>query len=308
MTGGVTSSYTTAIGTKGQQEDKVRAVVPGEFSKKHLILCFRVMYSPPSEYGSSFTTKRSRKMSYYNQIKIRDEKLKRFSKGHSVDKHALDDPLQRGNNNRPQWVHEKVELDKKLRRKSQNKIENDVSRSEAPGEQGRDEDDLLIDNLKRTLSTLQTPQHHASEGEVALHLTRIIDTKRSKPEQSWPTHHLPTAGGNNSPWNRQRHKSELTFAHKKHPKPKALIKSLARRRKCNIVQDLGANERERYVQLVSSARQRENGNISGIESFVKTSTSGAEHAPREVFAEEAARQSRKEWYNDALRGQFLKSS
>ena len=248
-------------------------------------------------------------MSYYNQIKLRDEKLKHFSKEYGVGKHALDDPLQKGNDNRPYWIHEKVELEKKSRRKSRKEIESDLPRSEALGEKGRDEDDLLIDNLKRTLSTLhiyQKPQHHASEGEVALHLTRITDTKRSNPEQSWPTHHLPTAEGNNSPWNRQRHKSELTYAHKKHPKPKALIKNLARRRKGNIVQDLGANERERYVQLVSSARQRENGNINSIESIV--SNLGSEHVPREDFAEEAARESRKKWYNDVFCGQFLDSS
>ena len=102
----------------------------------------------------------------------------------------------------------------------------------------------------------QLPQDHASEGQVLMHIARINDTKKSKQHYSWPRHNLPTSNNSNAVWNQQRHKSEYTFRHVKHPKPALLKKNLARRRRSmDFLKDKlrGSTElddRQHYVSIV----------------------------------------------------------
>ena len=90
-----------------------------------------------------------------------------------------------------------------------------------------------IEEIEKTLENLPThqqPHFHATPGSVQLHLSRIKETQRSKPKNSWLTHTSNCHRFGNTVWNKQVHKSEYTKSHVKHPKPKQLRQQLQKRR------------------------------------------------------------------------------
>ena len=116
-----------------------------------------------------------------------------------------------------------------------------------------------LSSLKEALKGIdrhQLPHQYATEGQILMHMARIEGVKQSKHEESWPSHTLPTCTNTNSVWNQQKHKSDYTFTHVKHPKPALLKKNLARRRKSMdfLKTKLSGNtefdDRQRYVSIV----------------------------------------------------------
>ena len=79
-----------------------------------------------------------------------------------------------------------------------------------------------IEKMLKSIPTHQQPHFHATQGSVQLHLSRIKETQRSKPKNSWLTHTSNNHRFGNTMWNMQLHKSEYTKSHVKHPKAKTI--------------------------------------------------------------------------------------
>ena len=119
-----------------------------------------------------------------------------------------------------------------------------------------------IETTLKSIPTHQQPHFHATQGSVQLHLSRIKETQRSKPKNSWLTHTSNCHRFGNTVWNRQMHKSEYTKSHVKHPKPKQLRQQLQKRRNLDfnhiLNKKLGSgvdsDDINYYKQVVQSTR------------------------------------------------------
>ena len=119
-----------------------------------------------------------------------------------------------------------------------------------------------IETTLKSIPTHQQPHFHATQGSVQLHLSRIKETQRSKPKNSWLTHTSNCHRFGNTVWNRQLHKSEYTKSHVKHPKPKQLRQQLKKRRNLDFNRILNkklgsgvdSDDINHYKQVVQSTR------------------------------------------------------
>ena len=119
-----------------------------------------------------------------------------------------------------------------------------------------------IETALKSIPTHQQPHFHATQGSLQLHLSRIKETQRSKPKNSWLTHTSNCHRFGNTVWNRQLHKSEYTKSHVKHPKPKQLRQQLKKRRNLDFNRILNkklgsgvdSDDINHYKQVVQSTR------------------------------------------------------